>query len=687
MKILRLLGTIIIFFMFVFVVLVTTRSEAYQLEIVDDHLHSEYSDEGDFTKGRSLESIGQDLHDKFELQGLPYAGIITDHSDIVRGWPVYWRYVFEDWESRQNDINSLSSQYTLLPGEEVTVGTGNGLDEGGHLLVYGIDEAVPIPFAPPFNTEWSQEEGLMLPESVWDGDPARKDVATILDEINTNPSAVCYIAHPNGGYGRQHQWLDSSWEASGSKIGGLIKGMEIISGGMDNTVQNAGLQVSSAWIQWGRKLSAGQNLFVTGGSDDHNRDATGYPKIGDSFTYLLLNDYDDPSDKECILNALRLGHTISSAGPFVIMEVTAPNDPNQYIPGDKVMVNKGEAVNVNVRWNSGALSDVPPDAGAQVTIYRCFEKEGGEIERLDNWADFTVGERSFSYTVDSNCFMFAKVEIGSTVMAPRTAYTSPIYLDPPGTDRGNIDVALVIDCSGSMSTNDRYGKRKEAAKQFIDLVQNGDKIAVIGFNYNAYVFAGLREIQTPEDRVALKLAVDRVFASGGTDIGEGLIVGLDQLNTDQSIDVRKGIILLTDGVSSYNNEHLLFRDAGVKVFTIGLGTSTNPALLQQIADETVGKYYSALNADALQKIYNELSVVMIGGELDEQAESFLSYAGEIVNKTLTVRPGTIQLLISLVWPGSDYDLTLIRPDGRELKPDTLESDFSCVKVSVKQSVT
>ncbi|MDI6710353.1 MAG: VWA domain-containing protein [Bacillota bacterium] len=237
----------------------------------------------------------------------------------------------------------------------------------------------------------------------------------------------------------------------------------------------------------------------------------------------------------------------------------------------------------------------------------------------------------------------------------------------------------MIDCSGSMQWNDPDGKRQEAAKQFIDLAQEGDKVAVIGFTTNSYVFDALREIQSSDDRVTLKQAVDRVWSSGGTDIGDGLITGLDELNQDLATDVRKGIVLLTDGVSAYHDEHLLCQDAGVTVFTIGLGYDTDPALLQRIADGTGGKYYSAPSADVLQSIYNELSQALAGGDLDDRLEVSFAAAGQLESRTLTVLPGTLQLQFSIIWPGSDYDLTLVRPDGRELKPDSKEPDFSYVK--------
>ncbi|MDI6710964.1 MAG: VWA domain-containing protein [Bacillota bacterium] len=677
MRLPRYLGSLVLLCL-ALSVLVNARADAsYQVVIFDGHLHSEYSDENPFTSNRNLEDIGADLHATF--QGKPVIGALTDHSDVVRAY--VWRSVLtsNEWIARQNDIARLSAQYIFLSGEEVTVGrTGVGLEEHGHLLVYGLNEMVPIPFEEPLDLEPGLTEpgDWLLPSGVWEGNPPRKDVKNILRTLPYG--AMGYIAHPNGGYFRVNRWTDYAWTASRPYIGGkngLIKGMEILSAGQDHGVENLGLRQSSAWEEFESRLAAGRNMFLIGGSDSHGARVL-YPQIGSSFTYLLLGGNDDPRNKNHILNALRLGHTVASSGPFAVMEVTTPNDPEQYLPGDTVIVGKGNTVDVAVRWDPGILNP-NTSSQARVTVFQCKnENESrGKIEKLYEWDNEPgSGSRSVPVQVITNSFVFAKVEL-----LDRVAYTSPIYLDPPGTERGKIDVALVIDCSGSMTWNDPDGKRKEAAKQFIDMAQEGDRIAVVGFTSNAYIFAGLREIQTSEDRVALKGAVDRVYSSGGTDIGEGLITGLDELNQDLATDVRKGIILLTDGVSAYSNEHLLCRDAGVAVFTISLGYDTNPALLQRIADETGGKYYSAPSADVLQSIYNELSQALAGGDLDDRLEVSFSSPGQVESRTLTVSPGTLQLQFSIIWPGSDYDLTLVRPDGRELKPDSKEPDFSYVK--------
>ena len=152
-----------------------------------------------------------------------------------------------------------------------------------------------------------------------------------------------------------------------------------------------------------------------------------------------------------------------------------------------------------------------------------------------------------------------------------------------------IDVALIIDSSGSMTWNDPQGLRKEAAKIFVDTAQNNDQIAIVDFDS----WSHLRWLLQPltENRDSIKSAVDLIDSSGGTSLSAGLIEGYNQLNSSTKT-YKKAAVFLTDGVGSYNNEAELYKNYCWPIYTIGLGYSTNPALLQSIADTTGGKYFA-----------------------------------------------------------------------------------------------
>ncbi len=184
----------------------------------------------------------------------------------------------------------------------------------------------------------------------------------------------------------------------------------------------------------------------------------------------------------------------------------------------------------------------------------------------------------------------------------RQQWTSVTTDCTPGTAGVPVDVALVIDSSGSMVTNDRQGLRKSAAKSFVDALAAGDRAGVVDFDDDAVVRQPLGD-----DKVALKAAIDLIDDSGGTDIGAGVRAGLDLLPGADATRA-SALILLTDGDGAWDDS--LLTTAATKrtaVFTIGLGPSAAVTLLQRIATSTGGRYFGVSDASQLPQVFRSLS--------------------------------------------------------------------------------
>lgn len=74
-----------------------------------------------------------------------------------------------------------------------------------------------------------------------------------------------------------------------------------------------------------------------------------------------------------------------------------------------------------------------------------------------------------------------------------------------------------------------------------------------------------------------------------------------------------------------------------------------------------------------------LPLAVAGGQTKARERLQFTAPGEVKTCTFTVSPGTLQSAFSLNWPGSDFDLILVRPDGRELNPQSPEPDYSFAK--------
>jgi hypothetical protein len=194
------------------------------------------------------------------------------------------------------------------------------------------------------------------------------------------------------------------------------------------------------------------------------------------------------------------------------------------------------------------------------------------------------------------------------ILLNRTEYESAIgftFLDAP--DEGSLfdsmDVVFAIDSSGSMSWNDPARQRIQVAKDFIGQLGPDDRAAVVDFDGYAVTRSGLTN-----DVTALEAALDAINSSGGTSITAGVSASLNAFDADDEPGTLRTIILLTDGEGSYNSSLTTqAQDMGVRIYTVGLGSSVSTSLLTQIAEQTGGEYFAAADADQLSAVFGSIS--------------------------------------------------------------------------------
>jgi len=152
-----------------------------------------------------------------------------------------------------------------------------------------------------------------------------------------------------------------------------------------------------------------------------------------------------------------------------------------------------------------------------------------------------------------------------------------------------INLCLVIDRSTSMQ-GARLEHVKEAAYQIIDGLHDDDILAVVTFDDRAEV---ILPSQHAVHRVHAKAKILSILASGGTEILQGMQVGLAEIEKYHSKQVISHLILLTDGQTYGDEEECLAeaRLAGARrigITAMGIGEDWNDALLDEIAAQSGG---------------------------------------------------------------------------------------------------
>jgi len=193
----------------------------------------------------------------------------------------------------------------------------------------------------------------------------------------------------------------------------------------------------------------------------------------------------------------------------------------------------------------------------------------------------------------------------------------------------------------------RIDAAKEAAKHFIDIMQENDQIGVVSFNRSADnptdnpKQGGLRLTLLDDNRDSIKNEISKLRAGGATAIGKGLEKAINEFDKNGREHLTHAIILLTDGVETECtdlekschplNQAQSAKDKEIIIYTIGFGEA-DENLLKEIAERTGGKSYHANNASELEKIYNEISqefsnVVASKTVITDILPDYIEYAG------------------------------------------------------------
>jgi len=260
------------------------------------------------------------------------------------------------------------------------------------------------------------------------------------------------------------------------------------------------------------------------------------------------------------------------------------------------------------------------------------------------------------------------------------------------------DQMLVIDRSGSMLDYDKIDAAKNAARAFVDHTNVGDMIGVVSFASSAgpapdYPLTTVTG--DPEWDVA-KAAVNGLTASGMTALGQGALLGYNQIIASGQADHDWAMALLSDGME---NVAPYWGDAAVSgvivpsrvmVHTVALGRDADRNLMAAIAGSTGGTSYEA-GVDVLPLTASASSAALPGPNLpstlpNRLADVYKAIGEEIGHQQrlweqtgrlegslqfeVPVEKGLPEAIFAVNWddPGSPIQMTLWDPNGNQIKP-------------------
>lgn len=208
-----------------------------------------------------------------------------------------------------------------------------------------------------------------------------------------------------------------------------------------------------------------------------------------------------------------------------------------------------------------------------------------------------------------------------------TTYPVQDYAKSP-----SVNLAFVIDKSGSMSGYDRIENLKKAMYEVIEKMRPEDVVSIVVFESNETVLLPAQKIGLDKNKI-----IDQIYkieSDGGTNIYKGLKQGYSEISKNFKKNQTNRVVLLTDGYGETPVDTILNfvkqqKAKGIECSAVGVGDSYNVALLQQIGDLGGGLISLVSNSEEIHEVFvKELSSMVMPIARDVKLE--IEYNKKIV---------------------------------------------------------
>jgi Ca-activated chloride channel family protein len=178
-----------------------------------------------------------------------------------------------------------------------------------------------------------------------------------------------------------------------------------------------------------------------------------------------------------------------------------------------------------------------------------------------------------------------------------------------------VDLVLVIDSSGSME-GDKIAAARNSLVQFIDLLNNRDRVAVMTFSDQLNTLTPISSLSDKREDITRR--VSAIIEGGDTRLYDATLVAYKMLEEEADPKHIRAVVVLSDGddtASQHNLQNVLVKAGNIgeeggnaiKLFTIAYGANADLDVLRQMAESSGGKLYEGDPA-TIDRVYAEIAL-------------------------------------------------------------------------------
>lgn len=182
--------------------------------------------------------------------------------------------------------------------------------------------------------------------------------------------------------------------------------------------------------------------------------------------------------------------------------------------------------------------------------------------------------------------------------------------NPSKESRPPLNLAVVIDRSGSMEAENKLEYVKKACDVIIDHLGPDDLISIVAYDTEVDVIKATGKI---ENKAILKSKIQKLKPGSSTNLSGGMLEGYAQAKKSYNEHFVNRVLLLSDGLANHGITELSklqdivaakYQEDKIALSTFGVGIDYNEDLMTNLSEYGHGNYYFIEEPDKIPSIFN-----------------------------------------------------------------------------------